>query len=224
MQRLMVFGLLLSLLCLHGCNLVGGAAQVFSPPELVEARYKLPDKQTLIVVDDPNQLVQDVSTLRRIAVSARTALEAEKVVTAGFVDQGELAALRAQLGPAYTSTSLAGLGITLEARQVIHAEVIGFQTNLAGDVVRPAIALEVKVFDLDQRARVFPAGADPDSGVDLGQSAYTVTTKLNAQDLTGVDAARAIAIRDLADTAGRDIARLFFDWRRPEPGSNLGQR
>lgn len=224
MKRCVLYSLLLVLLSVQGCNIVGAAAHVFSPPPLIEARYKLPDKKTLIVIDDPNVLIESPAITQRIALATRTALEVEQVVTAGFVSQNDLNALRESLGPEYKSTSLAGLGIALDAKQVIHVEVLGYQMQVAAGVVRPVIGLQVRVFDLDQRARVFPGGVDPDSGVDLGQAAYPVTTRLAAEDFSEADAARARAARELADKAGRDIARLFFDWRMPEPGANLGER
>jgi len=219
-----MFALLAMLAFVSGCNMIGGAAQAFSPPEMVPAKYKLPDKATLIVIDDPRGLVNSPSTLRRIASSTRSVLEAEQVVVkGGFVGQDELAGYREELGDQYIKTSLAALAIELNARQVIHAEVTGFQMELGGNVIRPAISLNVKVFDLDERARTFPQTNDPETGVDLGESVYPLRSQMPAADLTGTSAARSIAVRNLGDQAGRDIARLFFDWRKPAVGSELGK-
>lgn len=208
---------------LNGCDALGAVAQVVTPPEKIEAKYPLPDKATLIVVDDPRGLVNSPSTLRRIASATRSVLEAEEVVVlGGFVGQDELAGYREELGDKYSTTSLAALALHLNAKQVIHAEVTGFQVELGGNVIRPAISLNVKVFDLDQRARAFPQSRDPETGVDLGATSYPLSSKLPASDLTGQSAARSIAVRNLADQTGRDIARLFFTWRMPAPGSTLG--
>lgn len=205
-----------------GCNLIGTAAAIVTPPEKVRAKYKLPDKRTLIVIDDPNRIVANPSTLRRIAAATRNVLEVETVVTVGFVGQDELAGYRETLGERYSQTSLAALALNLNAKQVIHAEIIGFQMDVGGNVIRPGIAMNVKVFDLDDRRRVFPANKDAQDGEDTGATVYTLQSQMPTQDLTGQSAARSIAVRDLADQAGRDIARLFFDWRRPERGSELG--
>ncbi|MEM6259764.1 MAG: hypothetical protein AAGI37_15925 [Planctomycetota bacterium] len=213
------------LLTIAGCSWIAGAASVVSPPEKVEAKYDLPDKATLIVVDDPRRLVTSPATLRQIASATRSVLEIEEVVVAGgFVGQDELAGYREELGEDYNRTSLAALAIELNAKQVIHAEVTGFQMELGGNVIRPAISLNIKVFDLDQRARSFPSSSSPEGGVDLGATVYPLQSQLPAQDLTGQSASRSIAVRDLADQAGRDIARLFFDWRMPAVGSELGKR
>lgn len=218
----LTLGLVLSVL--SGCNALGVAATVVTPPEKVEAKYDLPDKATLIVVDDPRGFVTSPSTLRRIATATRNVLETEEViVTGGFVGQDELAGYRDELGDRYNQTSLAALALHLNAKQVIHAEVTGFQMELGGNVIRPAIAMNVKVFDLDQRARVFPVGPGSEESVDVSASVYPLQSQLPAQDLTGQSAARSIAVRDLADQAGRDLARLFFDWRKPAPGSELGK-
>ena len=227
-MRHVVLALLIGwvLLCLGGCNVIGGTVGVLSPPEKVEAKYELPDKPTLIVIDDavPTPVVNNEATLRRIAGAIRGVLEEEEVVTTGFVGQDELAALRQELGESYKSTSLAALAIRLGARQVIHAEVIGYQVGVGGDIIRPSIALNVKVFDLDARKRVFPTAESTDTtqtGLGTGSTVYPVQTRMQARDITGQGAARTIAIRDLADTAGRDIARLFFDWRMPERGMDI---
>lgn len=218
----LIGGLMLSQLL--GCNVIAGAATVVAPPPKIEAKYELPDKATLIVVDDPRGMVGSPSTLRRIAAATRNVLEAEKVVVlGGFVGQAELADYREELGGRYNQTSLAALAMHLGAKQVIHAEVTGYQVGLGGNVIQPAIALNVKVFDLDERARVFPANSDADTSVDAGASIYSLQSQMPAQDITGQSAIRGIAVRDLADQTGRDIARLFFDWRMPQPGAKLGK-
>lgn len=211
-----------SLVLLSGCNVFNAAVLSVTPAEQVKAKYNLPDKPTLVVVDDPRNLVTSPSTLRRIAAATRNVLEVEQViVTGGFVAQDELAGYREELGDRYNQTTLAGLAMHLGAKQVIHAEVTSFQMGLGGNVIRPAIALNVKVFDLDERGRVFPRDSEEDSAIDVGTTVYPLQSKLPAQDLTGQTAARSIAQRDLADQAGRDIARLFFDWRMPALGSGI---
>lgn len=216
--------MLLPLFCLTGCNIIGGTAQLLAPPEKIEAKYDMPDKPTLIVIEDWEGKINNESLLRQIAGSTRAALEAENVVTTGFIGQDELAAYREELGERYKKTSLAGLAIKLGAKQVIHAEVTGYQMAMGGNVVRPAITLNVKVFDLDERERVFPAESDPETGLGTGMTVYPLQSRRPAQDLTGQSAARSIAARELAEQAGRDLGRLFFDWRVQQPGSELGDQ
>lgn len=209
---------------IYGCSWIVGAVAVVKPPEKVYAKYDLPDKPTLIVIDDPRGLVASPSTLRRIASATRNVLDIENVIVkGGFIGQDKLAGYREELGEDYYRTSLAKLGIHLEAKQVIHVEVTGFQVGLGGNVIQPGIAMEVKVYDLDQRIRTFPKGVDPTTGFGSGASVYPLQSQMKTRDLTGQGAARSIAVRDLADQAGRDIARLFFDWRRPAVGADLGK-
>ena len=72
-------------------------------------------------------------------------------------------------------------------------------------------------------AGLAPADLD-EQGVSTGMNAFPVQTQMPAQDITGQNAARAIAERELANQIGRDVGRLFFDWRRPQPGAELGER
>ena len=209
---------------MSGCNIIGAAATIVAPPELVDARYELPDKPTLIVIDDPAGMVNSSAILRQIAANTQAALETEEVVTAGVVGQDRLAAYRDELGDAYRETSLAGLALHLEARQVIHAEVVDYQMNMAGNVIRPSITLSVKVFDLDERDRVFPATDGAFVGETPNAPTYILQTRLHAQDVSGRSAQRNIMARELANDAGRDLGRLFFDWRKPPPGAELGER
>lgn len=213
----------LTLTQLSGCSYLAVAAELVTPPEKVEAKYKLPDKATLVIVDDPRGLVNSPSTLRRIAAATRGVLEIEKVVVdGGFIGQDQLASYRETLGEDYSRTTLAKLGIELEAKQVIHVEVTGFQIAVGGDVIRPGIAMNVKVFDLDERVRTFPRGIDPETGIDSGATVYSLQSQTPSRDVTGQSAARSVAVRELADQAGRDVARLFFTWRRPAVGADLG--
>lgn len=216
--------LLMAALSLAGCNIISGVVAITAPPELVEAKYELPDKKTLIVIDDRLGLINNESMLRRIGTAAQAALEAEEVVTEGFVSHDKLTAYREELGEKYDTTSLAALGNRLEAKQVIHAEVVAYQMEVGGGVVRPAIVMTVKVFDMDTLVRMFPASTGQGSGLNTGRTAFPIQTRLTSEDLSSSSAAMSIAARELADTAGRDLGRLFFDWRMPERGSTLGER
>lgn len=205
----------------QGCQAIGVAATVISGPPVVPAQYDMPDKPTLILIEDPSKIINDDAMLRRVAANASAALEAENVVTTGIVGQDELAAYRAKLGKDFRNTSLAALAMHFDAKQVIHGEVVAYQMDVGGGVVRPLLAINVKVFDLDARDRVFPVNTDPETGVDVGQPTYPLVTKRFPQDLNELGAARTIAKRDLANEAGRDLGRLFFDWRRPQPGADV---
>ncbi len=216
--------LVLLFLMLSACNIIGGAASILAPPQKIEAKHKLADKPTLILIDDRQGLVNNESLIRRIAGATRGVLEAEQVVTTGFVGQDELASLRQQLGAEFDNTSLAALAMKLGAKQVIHAEVVAYQMEIGNNLLQPSITLNIKVFDIDERKRVFPTDADPGTAQANNQIAYPLSTSLPMRDFTGQSAASAIAARELADLVGRDMGRLFFDWRVPEGGADLDQR
>lgn len=219
MRRLLLMAVSCVLvLTASGCNVVAAATGLLAPPPKIDAKHTLADKRTLVIVDDsrPSPIVNNPTLLRRMEGAVRGALDAEGVVTQGFVDPNALSALRDELGDEYKETSLAALAMRLGAKQVIQVGVIGYEMELGGAVVRPTIVLGVKVFDLDELTRVFPAGG--------GSDVYRVISRTRAKDISDQSAERAILERELADQAGRDVARLFFDWRMPERGSEIEKR
>ncbi|MFI4861419.1 MAG: hypothetical protein ACIAXF_12145 [Phycisphaerales bacterium JB063] len=221
-RRVLTLLVLLAMVsALPGCNLIGAAAIIMPKPP-VPAQHELPDKKTLIIVEDRASMVRDTSVVRQVTASIRGALEEEEVVTTGFVPQTELTALQTELGEDYGRTSLGEIARRLGAEQLIYAKVIGYQLEMGGGVFRPMMAFEVKVIDMELGARSFPRTVDPETGIVEGQSFVTVVTEMQARNRTAEgNAARAIAARELADQAGIEIARLFHSWKRPEPGDLL---
>lgn len=215
---LLLFGVAYAL---PGCNLIGAAAVIMPKPP-VPAEHKLPDKRTLIMVEDRGGAVIDTSVLRQLGASIRGALEDEEVVTTGFVPQTELTALQTRLGEDYAKTSLQTIGRELGAEQVIYVNITGFQLELGGGVYQPAMSMQVKVIDLDVGARTYPPVVDEETGIALGQSFVPVMTQMQTRNRQAEGhAARAIVSRELADQAGIEVARLFHSWKRPEPGDLL---
>ena len=216
------FFLAASLCFLPGCNLIGGAAVVLIPKPPIPAQHDLADKKTLIIVEDRNGLVRDTTILRQVNASIRDALEDEEIITTGFVPQAELTALQAELGTDYTRTALGTIGQRLGAGQVIYAEVTAYQLELGGGVFQPGMAMNVKVIDIDEGVRSFPPEVDPETGIAMGQAVVPVRTEMKAENrIAEGSAARSLASRELARQAGLSVARLFFDWHRPQPGDTL---
>lgn len=219
-----VVGLLLCMMVLPltGCNIIGGAAVALIPKAPVPAQYELVDKRTLVIVEDRRGMIQDPAVIRQVNASLREALEEKEVVTTGFVSQAELAALEGELGDAFRSTSLQQIGTRLDANQVIYAEIVAYQLQMGGGIYHPAMAMNVKVIDIDAGERVFPPVSDPETGMTLSSTSAPVRTELRVVNRTAEGAAaQSIASRELAAQAGLDVARLFFEWRRPEPGDML---
>lgn len=223
-RAIVVAGVLwcLAVLPMTGCNLIGGAAVALIPKPPVPAQHDLADKRTLVIIEDRRGMIQDPSVVRQVGASLRQSLEDEEVVTAGFVPQSDLAALQGRLGSDFRSTSLELIGRELGAQQVIYAEITAYQLQLGGGIYQPAMAMNVKVIDIDMGERVFPPVTDPETGMTLASTSASVRTELRTVNRTAEGAgARSIVSRELAAQSGLDAARLFFEWRRPEPGDML---
>jgi len=216
-----LLGAVAVLSALTGCNVIAGAAALMPKPP-VPAQYEIEDKATLVLVEDKAGVVRDPSVVRQITASIQSALAKNEAITVEFVDVSRVDALRTTLGSEFERTSLGAIGRELGASQVIYVDITGFQLQTGGGLFEPKIWMSVRLIDIDAGKRVFPPDRD-ENGIQSSQSAYAMLSGLSTSTHSAQGgAARTIAARDLSSQAGLDVARLFFEWKRPEPGENLG--
>ncbi|MEM1356201.1 MAG: hypothetical protein AAGC44_14645 [Planctomycetota bacterium] len=218
--------LLLTLLALAGCNLVAATTYLIAPRPLTKAAYPLPDKKTVIFVEDASDGGNDPTLMRNVAANIEKWLVQEQALTPGMtVSHSDLETYLATLGQRRENIPLGDIARYFAADQLIYVKVTGYQMAVGGGVYRPELTAQVKVIDMEQRARVMPPELDPQTGIPSNFEYVPVSSRLPAINRTAEGSnARAVASQQLAARAGEDIAKLFFDWRQEEPGQDLGRK
>jgi hypothetical protein len=207
------------LLCLTlpGCEGVGYITQGFTGGERVKRQYKLPDKPTVVLVDDPDNQLGNPALVGVVAANLGFHLKENKAVKT-VVDHKQVVALTSRLGDQYRLTPIDQVGRLVDAQQVIYVLIEQVQLQAAPGMYRPTAVMRVKVIDAQTSARLFPEPppiVDPVQ-VDRGRSVIAQMNyrKIDAQT-RGTD---ALAAQHLAEQMGLDAARLFFDWSKPDMG------
>ena len=231
-SRPTAFALLICVLWLGaGCNVVRLVAQAF--PQKTPATYKLADRPTLVLVDDPQRLFDEPTAVRRIAFGINEQLQREKVLQS-VVPQEQLASLKVTMADDFAKLGVDQIGRSLKARQVIHVHIVSVKLFTQPGLLEPTGVVDVKVIDTAARKRLFPAppgipaARRPADDSTVEQSApdfsilpggHRVTSQLLSRGADSPDrAANRLMERRLADRIARDVARLFHDYLPRQPG------
>lgn len=207
---------------LGGCQQVGVIGRPFDAPPKIDAMYTLPDRPTLVLVDDADSLLGNPALSRQIGATAvyhlRNHKSLKKVV---FIEPQKVADHEIALGEKWPTTPITHVCRALGAEQVVYARVTKVNSLLGNGLYQPTMQMEVKVLAVDG-TRLWPVDAlsDPDKPVaghsmvvDLG---YKMRSTVAIGDTTPDDMAR-----QLTEEAGLALSRLFYSWRMPEVGERL---
>lgn len=218
-----VFGSM-ALLTLPGCEGPGVLIDALDGPEKVPPVHVLADVPTLVMVDDPQHLLNNPGLSRQIATTAIYYLRFyETLEVADFTDPKELVKLEAQLGDRWESMPIDEVGRRLRAEQVIYARIKSVKIHVADALYRPEAVLEVKLISAADGSRLWPP-VQPLADPDHPEPGHPIQIKLDyvSKDSRYVgDSTPDDLARRLADEAGLRLARLFFEWNKPEPGDSL---
>lgn len=223
---LSALSLCLPMLLITGCDAIAAISYVVAPRPLHEAVYELPDKKTVIFVEDRDNVAGDPSLARNIAANVEKWLvDEQRLVEGTVVGPEDLESYLASLGDERESVRLSAIAAHFQANQLIYIKIDEFQMAVGAGVYRPQVLTQVKVIDMDSRRRVMPQERDPETGIQTNLEFYPVLSKLPAINRSAEGQnAQTIATQQLAMQAGEDIAKLFFDWREAEPGEKLERK
>lgn len=212
------------LIVVTGCEAIGYIGHVFFP-QMIKARHHLTDVATLVMVDDPSNLLGDRTMSVHIANHVGFHLTENRVLTQPhLVPPDHLYALADQLADQYARTPIDRIGKALNAAQVLHVYVVSAGLESEPGLIRPTAVLQVKVIDVLQGKRLYPPGlsvSDPEAQ-ETHYDDGRVTIKMRHQS-TGDNSPYTLhPVREkLAERAGRDVARLFFDHLPRQPGETF---
>jgi hypothetical protein len=205
-------------LALPACNILVPASYIVAGTGQAPAVYELPDKPTVVFVDDAKSVIAGPVNLRRI-IGDKTSeqLMVHDVVSVTISPRDAINAARE--GTSDAPIPAGEIGRKLGADQVIYVEMAAFQP---GDEFnpRPSAACWVRVLDVPTSSRVFPP---PDSG----EKAHLVQIAPR-EVMTGGGSGGAASTRRkqelLAEQLGDELARLFYEHTPRELGANLNPR
>ncbi len=207
--------LLIALIMLPGCGAAGFAA-IATGGERAKAVFKLPQQPTLVLVDDPANMLGDRSLVNAVAARADFALVDQKALKQ-TIKPGAVNELRDRMGSDFDKTPVAKIGRELGAAQVIHVTIQ--DVTMGGDLslLRPTAVFEVKVIDASANKRIFPVALPQDAGMtpvaELGQGAGFKKGVTMAYKPSGREGQSMVPElrRKLAERIGLEVAQIFYD-------------
>jgi hypothetical protein len=211
-SRFILRSALLAMLgALAGCEVVGYPIQVIAGPAKIPAVYELADRPTVILVDDPVGKLPERALANlladRIGNRLLKARALEQVIPPTLVQQ-----LR-QDEPDFGNWAIDRVGRTVGAEQVVYVLIQDFQLTEEQLVMRPTIAMRIKVVDVSSGRRLFPVN---------DQMGYAIGHELVYEAMSDAPAtAKQLLARRLIEEAGQRVAKLFYDHKAPEPGEGL---
>ncbi|MFA9479047.1 hypothetical protein ACERK3_12210 [Phycisphaerales bacterium AB-hyl4] len=211
--------MLLAVVFTAGCEGVAFLAGMGG--ERVPAQYKIPDRPTLVMVEDPDNALGDPRLSRLIASHVGFHLEENRAVRRGVVSQSDLAELAERLDEDYRRMPIDRIGQQLGADQVIHVLIDEVDLVFEPGVYRPTAYAEVKVIDAAESRRLFPLARrmDADGGPAPGLRIQSqLSHRVSGEADTSLE---AMLLQALAEQMGREIAQVFYDHQRLEGGSQL---
>jgi hypothetical protein len=215
-SRWLAFALLVALAAVgSACNIVAPAAYIVHGLEKTPAVYPLPDRPTVIFVDDRRNVIAGRVSLRRvIADTASERLMTEKVVTR-TISPRDVIAIAQKQDEAGKPLAMDELGRQAGAEQMIYVEMESFALSSDGVTPKPQASCAVRVIDITGRTRLFPPpGAMP--------GAYPLmVSNETASDSVITSAARRDLEEKLARQLGDALAKIFYKHVEDDVGTRL---
>jgi hypothetical protein len=192
-----------------GCNIVGPAVVALSPPPTNEAQFILPQRTTVVFVDDRRNVLPDRRARVLIGDMVASNLMAAEALTdtiqstaalraAGEERQGQL-------------KSLEQIGTDIGAAVLISVEMTSYFIGVDQGIPRAAGSAQIKVIDCENRVRLFPVyGSDTDPNA----TTHYVSAELPVEEVvrSGSSEASARELESLLTTMLADkIAKVFYE-------------
>ena len=107
------------------------------------------------------------------------------------------------------------------AHQIIYVQMVSFQTSPDGYTPRPTASCLVKVIDVINGVRLFPAADNPTEAHSLNYTMSPISTDLYSRR-AGIDEMKIYEM--LSVEMGDQLAKLFYTHETKELGGQLGSR
>lgn len=201
---------------LGGCNIVGPVAYIVGGPPKVDAEFTLPDRPTVVYVDDRQNLISPSGLRRVMADRASSDLMEHKALTETISSRDAMALVTRQDRHS-DLIPIDQIGRDVGAEQVIYVEVLSFRDSPDNYTPRPMGSCSVRVIDVTNRVRLYPAEGEQPRVLQVAMRA--VSTEMYRSRAT-----RSKLRQALAEEMGSHIAKLFYRHEKTELGGNLKPR
>jgi hypothetical protein len=215
-------GLTLATLALGGCEAPAILARAVAGADKVKAIYKIPDRPTLVLVDDPANRLGDSTLQGVLAANVAFHLQEDGAVKT-LIDQAQVSRLAYRLGKEFARMPIDRIGREVGADQVISVYVHSVTLGDVPGVYTPVGVVDVKVIACDTGQRLFPLGGDTRSQEEAPPG-HRLATKLTRESSDNPRYGNPQMLRrHLAQRLGQDTAWLFYDHRLPEAGQLVNE-
>lgn len=208
---------------LPACNIVTPASYIINGPGKIDAEYTLPDKKTVVFVDDPDNILDKVSTRVALADAVGFDLMERGLLTSTVKAADAIAVARAGGGGGAGGKlmSVEAIGRAVDCAQVIHIQPTIFDLVGRSDTqgLRPTGIVFVKVIDIETRSVLYPLVDVLPDGREI-----TATIRETDSDLLRSRTGRAQVSDQLVRKLAVEVAQLFYEHDRLDLGENLGTR
>lgn len=207
---------------LASCNIVTPVVYAIEGPGQIDAEYTLPDKKTVVFVDDPSTILPRSALRGTLGDAVSFELMQRELLTSTVATRDAIAIARASSGgDAGNLASNEAIARALDCTQVIHIQPVIFDLAGRSDIegIKPTASARVKVIDLDARNRTYPSAEMMPDGREV-----TASIREKDSQVLRTRAGRAQVEDELIAELGNEIAKLFYKHDRIDLGKNLGTR
>jgi hypothetical protein len=215
-------GAAVALSALASCNIITPVAYAIEGPGQIDAEYTLPDKKTVVFVDDPRNILPRTALRTAIGDAVSFDLMNRELLTSTVATRDAIAIARqGSGGSADKLMSIEAIGRALDASQVIHIqpEIFDLAGRSDSQGLRPTAKVVVKVIDIDLQTRVYPSEHTLPRGREV-----TATIREADQSVLRTRAGRSQIEEELARKIASQVGKLFYQHDRVDLGENLGTR
>jgi len=202
------------------CNILSPAAYLAFGQSKAPAQYEIEDRTTVVFVDDRHTAIPMNATRIRREIADRVSMDLmEQEIVTDMISTRDVMVMARNRDREGELMSIDELGAAVGAQQVIYVEMISFRGTSDGYSPKPISACRIKVIDVPNRVRLFPAP-------DAGESFFPVTIEsppISPELYTSTEGRRQIE-NILAALLGDQIAKLFYKHVPDELGTRLDQQ
>ena len=202
---------------LVSCNYLVPASYIIDGPPSIDAQYTLPDRKTVVFVDDRTNLLSRTQLRAVIGDKVSTVLMKQGLVTDTIATRDAIAIARKD-ETVDKPIPISEIGQRVGADTIIYVQIEDFALSAPGGIARPSAQATVKVIDVSGRSRLYPAPSEL-----KGQPVATSMREVS-EDLYQSTAGRRQIEDILAAEIGAEVAKLFYKHEVTELGKNLGVR